>query len=74
MGSPGLVVWRLIPFAIVWTIWKVRNELKFEGIQPNWECVSDHVIARIALWATSSPKLQVYSTNDLILNIQSIIG
>ena len=65
VGKPGRFIWNTIPFAIFSTIWKVRNEIKFEGTQHNWEYVKDQCILRAIVWAKCYSKLSMYSINDL---------
>lgn len=43
-------VWRVLPAAVIWSIWKCRNDCLFFGIQPNLVELSDLIKVRVALW------------------------
>ena len=68
------VLWRLIPLAVLWYVWKWRNDVLFNGKSPRWDSASDFIITRIALWAISKSKMRSVSVNDIMYNLQSVIG
>ncbi|THG17181.1 hypothetical protein TEA_011153 [Camellia sinensis var. sinensis] len=51
------VLWRSIPLATLRSIWKLRNECKFNNSNPCLDEVIGLVKTRVALWAKTSPKL-----------------
>ncbi|XP_028054783.1 uncharacterized protein LOC114258977 [Camellia sinensis] len=61
------LMWKSIPLALMWTIWKSRNECVFKGVQPQLK-----ELCKVSLWAKyHSPKC-VYSVHDLVSNLQQI--
>ena len=68
MSKPARIFWNVIPFAIVWSIWKERNSFKFEGTQSSWEEICEQIKTLAAMWAKNNPKLDRYSINDLVVN------
>lgn len=46
-----VVQWKIIPFSILWSIWKERNDRIFSRKKPSWESHISGVATRIAKWA-----------------------
>ncbi|XP_028112804.1 uncharacterized protein LOC114310906 [Camellia sinensis] len=65
-------IWAVIPLAIMWSIWKHRNECVFHGIQPNWDELCDIVKVRVAMWLKASPMDVVFSVTDMVFNLQQV--
>ena len=42
--------WNSLFFAVVWSVWEVRNNLVFKEVQPDFCCVVDSVRFRIGWW------------------------
>ena len=42
------MMWRIIPFAILWSVWKERNDRAFRGSSSSVEELSLLVVAQIA--------------------------
>ncbi|KAI8537901.1 hypothetical protein RHMOL_Rhmol09G0060000 [Rhododendron molle] len=47
------VIWDCIPFAVLWSLWKMRNEHLFQNKALNWEEGVDLIKLRIAFWVKS---------------------
>ncbi|XP_028102574.1 uncharacterized protein LOC114301812 [Camellia sinensis] len=43
-----LPIWKAIPLAVFWSIWKQRNESIFKGLQVNFEGLCDSIKAAVA--------------------------
>ena len=67
-------LWDVLPFAVLWSIWKVRNLLRFEGIQPKWVDVCETIKIRTALWVKFNCKWVSYTVNDFVKNLHLIRG
>ena len=67
-------LWEAIPFTALWSIWKARNKLKFEGVQPRWEEFSELIKVRVALWVKYNIKRVSYTINDFVCNLHLIRG
>lgn len=66
------VIWNCIPFAILWSIWKMRNEFIFQNKPLNWEELADLIKLRVAFWVKTNWKFGDYSINDFIFRLDSI--
>ncbi|CAL5409332.1 unnamed protein product [Camellia sinensis] len=67
-----LQIWKLLPFAMLWATWKVRNECVFNGLNPNFAEVEEIVKVRVAMWAKSSLKGVRFSIHDMVSNIREV--
>lgn len=45
-----LILWRIIPFSIMWSTWKERNEIAFRGKKPFWKDIITTISLRIVYW------------------------
>lgn len=66
-------LWDLFSFAVLWSIWKVRNDLTFQGVAPIWEAVGDKIKYRVATWINASHGPKDFSCNDIIFRLPSLI-
>lgn len=57
-------IWDASLFAIVWSIWKVRNDAVFRNFNQEWSEVCDLVKTRIAFWIKSKHSIKEYSVED----------
>ena len=60
-------LWKIIPKAVLWSVWKLRNECLFKGAQPDFANLSERVKVQIAIWA----KLHMEGINYLVHNLVS---
>lgn len=47
-------IWKALPIAIFWFVWKHRNEVIFNKVQPNFEVLCEIIKVRVALWMKSN--------------------
>lgn len=43
-------MWKAIPLAVFWSVWKHRNDVIFNMVQPNMEELCDLIKVRVAMW------------------------
>ena len=70
----GKAVWNLIPLAMVWLIWLLRNDCKFNGVVPDWEFLCDRVKCRIASWVKLIDCSKSVSVDDILFRLASVKG
>ena len=70
----GKVIWNLIPLAVVWSIWLLRNDYKFNDGRPNWESLCERVKCRIAFWAKLKDCGNFASVDDILFRLGSVQG
>ena len=66
------VIWNIIPLAMFWCTWKLRNGMKFEGVRPNWDLAGEMVLRTIISWAKVHPLFSQFSVDDLLFNFNSV--
>lgn len=65
-----LKIWKIVPMAVLWSVWKLRNECLFNNAQPDFVNLEDLVKVRVALWTESNMKNFHYSLMaDLLLSV-----
>lgn len=67
------VLWELVSFAIIWSIWKLRNDLIFQGVVPRWVDMGDIIKFKVANWFKAYQGSRVFSTNDILLRFPALI-
>lgn len=70
--SQMLAVWKTLPLAVMWLVWRSRNDCVFNKVQPDWIALEDLIKARVALWVSSSLKGFNYSVHDVIYNLYQV--
>lgn len=66
-------LWNLVPLAMLWSIWKIRNDCIFNGSQPNLKDLSVTVKWRVAMWAKSNLPGFSYSRYDIVHNLSQLL-
>lgn len=66
-GGCGLL-WRIIPFSILWSIWKERNERIFGGKVSSWEGLITFVSLRVVKWASMRKECSDLKIDDVLHN------
>lgn len=66
-------IWDCIPLAVLWSMWKMRNEWVFQNKRLNWIELVDLIKVRVALWVKASWESNSYSINDFIYRLDSVL-
>lgn len=66
-------LWELSFFAVLWSIWKVRNDLIFRGAVPKWEDMGDIIKHRISHWFKAAHGSKNVSSNDILFSFPALI-
>ena len=64
----GRSLWRLIPFAMLWCIWKDRNDRVFRNVSSTSEELVASISLMIANWALVRKEFSNFSLNDILFN------
>ncbi|KAL7188048.1 hypothetical protein ACSBR1_037985 [Camellia fascicularis] len=65
-------IWRIIPLATPWSIWKLRNDCVFRDAKPvTWD-LFELIKIRVALWFKASCRDLHYSVSDFVFNLNQI--
>lgn len=67
-----LQIWKAIPITIFWSVWKHRNDVIFNEVQPNNEDLCEIFKVRVAMWLKSNMVGRYYSINQFVSNLQQI--
>ncbi|KAL7224433.1 hypothetical protein ACSBR1_025812 [Camellia fascicularis] len=66
------MIWIATPLAVLWSIWKQRNDSIFNNAQVDLDGLCESIKVRIALWVKFSCPSIEYSVNDLVHNLQQV--
>ncbi|CAL5393757.1 unnamed protein product [Camellia sinensis] len=65
-------IWMLAPVAMLWSTWKLRNEVVFNGKQPDMNELGEVVKVRVGLWVKSSMPSVQYSVHQIVENLSQV--
>ncbi|XP_028074889.1 uncharacterized protein LOC114277207 [Camellia sinensis] len=65
-------IWRAIPFVVLWSLWKHRNDCVFSNAHPNSVDLWELIKIRLAHWLKASIKDFPFSVSDLVCNWRNI--
>ena len=66
------LLWKVIPSAVFWSLWKLRNECIFQAAKPHLEDLCELVKIRVALWLNQSFKAFNFTVQDFLSNLRQI--
>ncbi|XP_028060624.1 uncharacterized protein LOC114264228 [Camellia sinensis] len=64
-----LRMWKVIPLAVMWSLWKARNECLFSGKPVEWNELAELVNVRVALWSKLNIEGMHYSVQQIVTNL-----
>lgn len=65
-------IWKVAPLAMLWSVWKLRNECVFKEARPDFAELAELVKVRVAVWAKSNLKEMQYSVHDIVSNLKQV--
>ncbi|KAL7229688.1 hypothetical protein ACSBR2_008238 [Camellia fascicularis] len=66
------ILGKSIPSALMWSLWKTRNDCVFNGVQPHLDELCDLINIRIILWSKPHYPRYKYTIHELGNNVQRI--
>lgn len=67
-----LKVWRLVPVAMLWSVWRLRNDCIFNGCQYILDELCERVKVRVGMWVKSNLNGVPYSVHDIVENLNQV--
>lgn len=61
-----------MPLVLLWSVWKLRNDIVFNGGQANFADLEEIVKLWVAFWANSSVAGLHYSLHDFLFNFKQL--
>lgn len=66
------MIWRVIPLAVMWSVWKCRNECVFRKTIPNLEDLCDLIKYRVAFWLKHVFSEFNFSVQDYVFKLRQV--
>ena len=65
-------IWKVVPLAMMWSVWKLRNECLFKEANLDFAELTKLVKVRVALWAKSILKELKHAVHDIVSNLKQV--
>ncbi|XP_028089315.1 uncharacterized protein LOC114289749 [Camellia sinensis] len=65
-------IWMLVPVAMLWSTWRLRNEIVFKGHLPDMLELGEVVKVRVEYWVRASLPSVHYSVHHIVENLSQI--
>lgn len=65
-------VWRVLPAAILWSVWRYHNECVFKAVHPHIHDLCECIEVRISIWMRSHFIGSSFSVNDVVFNFHQV--
>lgn len=67
-----MCIWKIVPLILLWSVWKLRNDIVFNRGQANFVDLEEIVKLRLSFWAKSSVAGLHYSIHDFLFNFKQV--
>ncbi|CAL5334586.1 unnamed protein product [Camellia sinensis] len=66
-------IWVMVPVAMLWSTWRLRNEIVFKGHIPDMLELGELVKVRVGLWVRASLPSVHYSVHHIVENLSQVL-
>ncbi|CAL5393987.1 unnamed protein product [Camellia sinensis] len=67
-------IWVMVPVAMLWSTWRLRNEVVFKGLPPDMMELGELVKVRVGLWVRASLPIVHYSVHHIVENLSQVLS
>ncbi|CAL5369282.1 unnamed protein product [Camellia sinensis] len=67
-------IWMLVPVAMLWSTWRLRNEIVFKGHLPDMLELGEVVKVRVGYWVRASLPSVTYSVHHIVENLSQVLA
>lgn len=73
-GKQKRILWRITFFATIWHLWFLKNKIKFDNVEANWDAVFDSINFTALEWYKAKHQNFPYSVAYTSNNVDVIWG
>ncbi|KAL7171287.1 hypothetical protein ACSBR2_036019 [Camellia fascicularis] len=72
LSSKERKIWRGIPLVVLWSLWKLRNDVVFNAAFPDVAAICEVIKVRVALWMRPYYLDHRFAVQDFVINLRQV--